>query len=233
MRFFFAVMPITLLVAATVLESTLIREGLQMQALTGTKLDLWQSETQTDCYLIHSGIGMVNMAYALGQVQAQYEVGLAINFGIAGTFDRTVALGSVVEVVADCFAELGADSPTGPLWLEQMGFPLFAVEGQAFYNELYNPSPSDSVYPKMNAITVNRVGGTSEGITQRLAEWPRDLETMEGAAFFMAFLRSRTPFYAFRGISNYVEPRNRDNWQIGPALRNVQQAVLALLPDFE
>ena len=71
------------------------------------------------------------------------------------------------------------------------------------------------------------------GIAERLSEWPRQLESMEGAAFFQAFLRTGTPFFAFRGISNYVEPRNRNNWQIALAVQNVQKAVLALLPELQ
>ncbi|MFK7922510.1 MAG: futalosine hydrolase [Bacteroidia bacterium] len=222
----------TLLVAATPLESQLIQKELQMKPLADSDIDLWQSDVGP-YYLLHSGIGMSNMAYALGYFQATYQVKQAINFGIAGSFDRSIALAEVVEVVSDCFAELGADSPQGPIWLEEMGFPLMKRANQAFYNELYNPKPSKSVYPKVSALTVNRVTGTETGLAERLAEWPRQLESMEGAAFFQAFLRSGTPFLAFRGISNYVEVRNKKNWQIGPAVQNVQKAILALLPDLQ
>lgn len=201
-----------------------------MTPVPQTPLDLWQSEAY---YLLHTGIGMSNMAYALGFFQAQHTLELAINFGIAGSFDRQFALGDVVEVVSDCFAELGADSPQGPIGLEKMGFPLMEIKNMPYYNELYNPKPSHSVYPKVSSLTVNRVGGTESGIAERLSEWPRQLESMEGAAFFQAFLRTETPFFAFRGISNYVEPRNRNNWQIGLAVQNVQKAVLALLPELQ
>ncbi|MEM6345909.1 MAG: futalosine hydrolase [Bacteroidota bacterium] len=219
-----------LLVAATALESPLIREALKMRPVSQSPIDLWQGE---EYFLLHTGIGMSNMAYALGYFQAIHELELAINFGIAGSFDRQFALGDVVEVVSDCFAELGADSPQGPIWLEEMGFPLMQLKNQPYYNELYNPKPSHSVYPKASALTVNRVGGTEAGIAERLAEWPRQLESMEGAAFFQAFLRAGTPFFAFRGISNYVETRNRKNWQIALAVQNVQKAVLALLPELQ
>lgn len=222
----------TLLVAATTLESQLIQKELQMKPLEDSYIDLWESKI-APYYLLHSGIGMSNMAYALGYFQAKYQIKLAINFGIAGSFDRNISLAEVVEVVSDCFAELGADSPHGPIWLEELGFPLMKRANQVFYNELYNPKPSQSVYPKVSALTVNRVSGTEAGLAERFAEWPRQIESMEGAAFFQAFLRSGTPFLAFRGISNYVEVRNKENWQIGPAVQNAQKAILALLPELQ
>ena len=71
--------------------------------------------------LLHTGIGMVNTAYQLGRFLAHNTPKRAIHFGIAGSYDPQFALGQVVEVVEDVFAELGADSPEGWLGLEQSG----------------------------------------------------------------------------------------------------------------
>ena len=52
---------------------------------------------------------MVATAFALGKHLAINQYDLAINLGIAGSFDRNIALGEVVEITEDTFAELGAE----------------------------------------------------------------------------------------------------------------------------
>ncbi len=44
------------------------------------------------------------------------------------------------------------------------------------------------------------------------------MESMEGAAVFYAALRFNTPCVQIRAVSNFVEPRNRESWEIGKAL---------------
>ncbi|MEZ4688452.1 MAG: hypothetical protein R3B47_21040 [Bacteroidia bacterium] len=60
--------------------------------------------------LVHSGIGMVNTAFEIGRLSQQYHFDLIVNIGIAGAIDRSLALGEVVEVTEDCFAEMGAET---------------------------------------------------------------------------------------------------------------------------
>jgi futalosine hydrolase len=47
------------------------------------------------------------------------------------------------------------------------------------------------------------------------------IESMEGAAFFYACRQAGVPCMQIRAVSNYVEKRNRDNWQIGLAVKNL------------
>ena len=48
-----------------------------------------------------------------------------------------------------------------------------------------------------------------------------DIETMEGAAFFYVCSREKIPFMALRAVSNIVEPRDREKWNIELALANL------------
>ncbi|HMQ88955.1 MAG TPA: hypothetical protein PKB07_15270, partial [Flavilitoribacter sp.] len=56
-----------------------------------------------------------------------------------------------------------------------------------------------------------------------------DIETMEGAAFFYVCLMESVPFLAIRSISNYVEARNREAWDIPGAIRALNDVVKGLL----
>ena len=212
-----------LLVAATELETVGLREELKMKLIHPR---IFQQEVNgNDIRLIHTGIGMVNTAFFLGEYLHENKPDLAVNFGIAGSFDLNFQLGDVVEVVEDAFSELGAESPEGFLGLEQMGFPLFELEGKKVFNHLANPVPSAISLPKTKAITVNKVHGLADSIAVAKTKWNPEIETMEGAAFFHAMLVKNIPFFAFRGISNYVEVRNKANWKIGLAVKNVQNFI--------
>src|ERR1700739_4574487 len=52
-----------------------------------------------------TGVGMVATAYSLGKHLATNQYDLAINLGIAGSFDRDIALGEPVEIIEDRFSE--------------------------------------------------------------------------------------------------------------------------------
>jgi len=213
-----------LLVAATQLETPLLRAELNLQpegeGLWGVKQDGVQ------LHLLHTGIGMVNTAFALGQYLALQRADAGINFGIAGSFEHSLALGQVVEVVQDSFSELGAESPHGFLDLQKLGFPLLETEAGPLYNTLTNPHiKGEGEVARVSGITVNQVHGRAEHIANCYQRWACAIESMEGAAFFYAMLRAGIPFEAYRGISNYVETRNKSKWDIPLAARNVQLFV--------
>ncbi len=212
-----------LLVAATSLETTYLRSVLGMKE---THQGRWHyTQPSADVYLLHTGIGMVNTAFALGQYLAKHPVDFAINFGIAGSFDKEMELGSVVEVIEDSFSELGAESPAGFIDLEKMGFPLLVTPTHTYFNKMSNPNIQAEEIPQVRGITVNRVHGIEAHAQAIQAEWNCQVESMEGAAFFYAMLSSGVPFHAYRGISNYVENRNKANWNIPLAAKNVQSFV--------
>jgi futalosine hydrolase len=224
--FIFSAMDI-LLVAATPSETLLLRKHWHFEPLS-PGLQCCQQPDQR-IFLLTTGIGMVSTAYCMGQSLGSHRFDRAINLGIAGSFDRKLSLGQVVEVVEDSFPELGAESPEGWLDLQAMGFAQFEQEGKSFFNTFSNPSPSPWGLPQVKAITVNQVHGRAESIAQSQKRWPVQLESMEGAAFFHAMIRAQTPFWAFRAISNYVEPRDRSQWNIPLAVSQVQEVVIEKL----
>lgn len=166
-----------------------------------------------------TGVGMVATAFALGKHLAAKNYDLVINLGIAGSFDRSIALGEVVEITEDRLAELGAQDDETFIPIETMGF------GES----CFFPAKAITTLKQVKAITVNTVhghGGSIEKIRRRLQP---QLESMEGAAFFYACKQAGVAGAQIRAVSNYVEKRNRDNWQIGLAIKNLNNFAIGFL----
>lgn len=154
-----------------------------------------------------------------------------VNAGIAGSFDPLFSPGTVVEITEDTFSEMGAEDHEDFLTMEKMGFPLLEVENTQYFNTFYNPFPTVLPIPKVTAITVNTVHGSESSILKARSRWNKQVETMEGAAFFQIMMAENLPFCALRGISNYVEPRNRANWNIRDAVMNMNSVLIDFLKE--
>lgn len=158
-----------------------------------------------------TGVGMVATAFALGQkLNGNYN--LVLNVGIAGSFDREISLGEVVNIVEDTFAELGAEDHENFISLPQLGF------GE---NKFSSSANTDLKLRKVKGITVNKVHGNAQSIDKTISLYQPQTESMEGAAVFYAASKVNTTALQVRSISNYVEPRNRESWQIGLAVTNL------------
>ncbi|HWZ15616.1 MAG TPA: futalosine hydrolase [Mucilaginibacter sp.] len=181
-----------------------------------------------DISLLITGVGMTATAFALGKHLANYQYDLAINLGIAGCFDRSFALGDVVEITEDTFAELGAEDGDEFLSIEKLGFGTNAYQSTAKLSNYYNASNNLNI-EQATAITVNTVSGNEVSIEKITARLKPQLESMEGAAFFYACREMNLPSLQIRAVSNYVEKRNRDNWKIGLAIKNLNTFAVEFL----
>jgi futalosine hydrolase len=52
---------------------------------------------------------------------------------------------------------------------------------------------------------------------------------MEGAAFMFACDQERIPYLQVRAVSNLVEKRNRDRWNIPLAIENLNKKIIEFL----
>jgi futalosine hydrolase len=172
-----------------------------------------------------TGVGMVATAYAMGSQLGVKKYDVVINLGIAGSFDRQIDLGEVVEIVSDRLAELGAENDTEFIPIESLGF------GQNRWNPTKSLSDFSTAFnlKKVNAITVNTVHGNEASIANIAKSLNPHLESMEGAAFFYACRQMNVPGLQIRSVSNYVEKRNRDNWKIGLAVKNLNNFAIELI----
>jgi futalosine hydrolase len=173
-----------------------------------------------------TGVGMVATAYALGRELALNQYDLAINLGIAGSFDRSIALGDIVEITEDNIAELGAEDDENFISIAQLGFGENNFKAGIGLHKIYK---GKATIKQATAITVNKVHGNNTSISSIITRLKPQLESMEGAAFFYACRKAGVPSLQIRAVSNYVEKRNRDAWQIGLAVKNLNTFAEELL----
>ena len=172
--------------------------------------------------ILVTGAGMVATAFAMGKHLAQNQYDLAINLGIAGSFDKSIVLGDVVEITEDTLAELGAEDDEDFITIEKLGF------GESTFRSTYK-LPEIFNLKKANAITVNTVHGNDASIKKLSGYIDAQIESMEGAAFLYACKQAGVPSLQIRAVSNYVEKRNRDAWRIGLAVKNLNTFAVELL----
>jgi futalosine hydrolase len=178
--------------------------------------------------ILVTGVGMVATAFSLGRHLAENKYDLALNLGIAGSFDRDIALGQVVEITEDTVAELGAEDGENFLPIADLGFGEATFYPSTQLADLYNLFNNFNLN-KARAITVNTVHGHEASIKKVAERLQPQLESMEGAAFFYACRQMNVPCIQIRAVSNYVEKRNRDNWQIGLAIKNLNTFAVEFL----
>lgn len=178
------------------------------------------------------GVGMTCTAYWMGKTLNNTLYDYAVNLGLAGTFDETIQLGEVVNVTTDRIAELGAED--GEKFLSLIDMDLiededFSLLNGAMVNSIAVDTKAIKSLKKVSAITVNTTHG-EEGSIEKIKElFNPQIESMEGAAFFYATLLEGIPCLQLRAISNRVEKRNKANWDIKLAVKNLTETSLKLL----
>lgn len=166
-----------------------------------------------------TGVGIPATAFHLGRILNAYPFALALNAGLAGSFDEQIVPGDVVEVTEESFGDLGAEDHENYLDLFQLGlvgrdeFPfntgrLFPLSGRL---------PSLGIR-QVRGTTVNTVHGAEHSIRAFRNRNTANIETMEGAAFVYACNVMKVPSLQVRAISNRVEARNRSAWKVNQAL---------------
>ncbi len=173
------------------------------------------------------GIGVVAIAFHLTQALMQRSYSRVISIGIAGSYTDDIPVGEIVQIVEDCFADLGIDDNGKFLNLYDAG--LTNVNDNFSGGFITNPSPTLSSHPLARAITVQTASGNQQRIDELANRYHPQVETMENAAFFYVCRMMNVPFASFRSISNKVEPRNRKSWQVTEAIERVNTAINALL----
>ncbi len=182
-----------------------------------------------------TGVGMVATAAHVSRALAQSPWDLALNIGVCGAFDRALPLASVVHITSDRLAELGVED--GPTFIPANVLGLVPPDEVPFTNgQLINRAPPPSsvlkALPEVTGITVNTVHGDDASIAAVVERHHPQVESMEGAAFMYACLIAGVPFAQVRAVSNHVERRNRDAWQLPEALAALEHTTAALLQEW-
>ena len=183
-----------------------------------------------------TGVGMIATTYYLAQLNLS-EYAFVINAGIAGSFNRDMAIGEITLVVSDCFAELGVDKEDSFVSVYEMGFSKknkeeFFDEKGVIHNSFFPDNAELNQLKKVSAITVNTINVDESRIRKVMKYYSPDLESMEGAAVFYTCMKQKIPCLQIRSVSNYIEPRNLYNWNIPFAISNLNKKVIGIISIF-
>lgn len=177
--------------------------------------------------ILITGVGMVSTAYYCAKtISRAYDC--AINAGIAGSFRNDIPVGTVVNVAYDRFSELGAEAEEKFLTIKEMG-----LNGtDSVDNTLSIKNREVEELKKVRGVTVNTVHGNRSSIEKVIAGFNPDVETMEGAAFLFVCKEEGIPCAQIRAVSNFVEPRNKESWNIPLAVKNLDEKITGILERF-
>lgn len=181
-----------------------------------------------------TGPGPIATCWRLARAIAPGRPAFALNAGIAGAFDRDLDIGDVVNVTSERFGDLGAEEADGN-FSDLFDLGLANADSPPFQKgKLHNPSAGQATFlPEVQGLTVSKVHGWKPSIETIRKKYPdARVESMEGAAFFYACLLTGIPFLEIRSISNYVEPRNREGWNLPLAIENLNKILTEMLDSF-
>ncbi|MBN2275086.1 MAG: futalosine hydrolase [Bacteroidales bacterium] len=179
--------------------------------------------------ILVTGYGSVFTAFHLTRTLFSYNYDLAINAGVAGSFDYFLEQGFVVNVIQDQFADLGFEDKLGFYTLgekEMINEDSFPFTGEIMRSlGNFEIEEIESMIP-VKAITVNTIHGSQEKIQRLKSKYHAEIETMEGAAFFYVCLMEKVPFLQIRAVSNFVEIPKVENWYLPLALKNLTKSMM-------
>lgn len=174
-----------------------------------------------------TGVGAMLTALAMSRTNKITEADLLINAGVAGSYNRELDLGAIVEVIEDRFADLGVENADGS-FTDVYEMDLTNGSQYPFENGMIKNEGQTS-YQNVSAITVNKVHGTEQSIKKIEAKYHPEIESMEGAAFLYTAKIMDIKCLQIRAISNYVEPRNKDNWNLQLAIDSLNKALIGIM----
>ena len=189
----------------------------------------WQD---LDIDLVITGLGTTFTTYFLTKALSLCNYDIVINAGIAGSFRDEISIGTVVNVKSEQFCDFGIEEGDRIKTIFDAGF----VEPDAFPfqgGKLINPHWYDNLeLPSVHGVTGNISHGSANSISRIKQEFDPDIESMEGAAVFYVCLSEKIPFLEIRAISNYVDIRDTEKWDIPTAVKNLSDELFKFLKRF-
>jgi futalosine hydrolase len=182
------------------------------------------------------GIGMMVTSFHLGRQLLTTHYDIAINAGIAGTYGNRIPVGDVVEVTCETMSELGAEEEENLVSVFELGLmdpDAFPFSKGLLVNNNPVKVPALENLMQVRGNTVSMIRSSKEGIRQVRKFTEADIESMEGAAFFYSCLVSGIPFIQVRAISNFVEERDKSNWKVPLALKNLNLTLQTVIEELE
>lgn len=196
----------------------------------GTKKSFFEYTFKSDSYFpLVTGIGSMHTAFSISRYCQGKSFDFAFNLGVAGSISKDFQLGQVVQVTHDRLADLGIETA------DQEFQDVFDLELEKKNNypfqdgQIQTDLIPGSTLRSASGITVNKSSGSAVTIQQRTNKYKFEIETMEGCGFLYVCKMLDLKAYQLRAISNYVEPRNKENWKLNLALDNLTAEMVEII----
>jgi futalosine hydrolase len=186
--------------------------------------------------ILTTGHGSVFAAYHLTRALNMINYDLAINVGLAGSFDHFLEQGFVVNVIQEQFADLGIIHKNNFYTLaeeelmDENQFPF--VDGKLHSIGNFDLDEVESLIP-VKGITLNTLHSDPSWLSKLREKFDAEIETMMGAAFFYVCLKEKIPFLQIRSISRFVEIRRIENWNIPTAIESLTMTIINIFNELK
>ena len=180
--------------------------------------------------ILLTGIGMLQTTYSVTKYLELIQPSIIIQAGIGGSFRKDWPLGTVVQVTQEVIAELGFRE-SDKRFVSMFDSELMDKNQAPFSDGILRNEKEESFkfLTKARGVSCNTVTGTEERKQELFDLYDPEIESMEGAGFFYPCLQSNIPFIEVRSISNYVGDRNREEWEVPLAIKNLNEVLLKMI----
>ncbi|SDJ02651.1 futalosine hydrolase [Alteribacillus bidgolensis] len=177
--------------------------------------------------VIAGGVGLAEAAASTAIALTKDSYTAVVSAGIAGGFRAQTELGSIVVASEIWGADLGAETNEGFYDLEKLNLGCSRYQCDPLLTDKLCTSIAErGLKAQTGAIlttaAVTGTAKTAENLAVRVPE--AKAEAMEGFGVAVSAQKFDVPVFEIRSISNFVGPRDRDNWKIKEALAVLEQA---------
>jgi futalosine hydrolase len=184
-----------------------------------------------DTDVLITGIGLTATTYSLGKQLSLKKYDLVLQAGVAGCFDTSLALGTVVAVKKDTIADQSV------IELNELKslFDLKLVPDSQFpYTNKWLANTNKKILSlselkQVNGISVNEITTDNKKAEFYRKHFKPMAESMEGAALHYVCLMEGVPFLQIRSMSNYITERDKSKWDMTDSINNLNNALFKII----
>lgn len=184
-----------------------------------------------DIDILISGIGMTATTYYLCKQIKIKKYAFVIQAGVAGCFDSSLPLGTVVAVKQDTIADQSV------VELKQLK-TIFDLKLVPYHQHPYKKGWLINPYKDLlkrsglqavKGISINQISTSKQIINFYRQTFNATVESMEGAALHYVCLMENIPFLQIRSISNYIGERNKKKWDMKESILNLNRELMRIM----
>ena len=197
-------------------------------------IELTRTDSRNNIDILISGIGLTASTYHLAKQLALKKYDLAVQAGVAGSFDLRIPLGAVVAVNQDAIA----DQSVVELQKLKTLFDLKLVpQDQYPYKKGWLINPNKDILKKTKLKIVKGISVNQISTSKQMIQFYKDMfgpvtESMEGSALHYVCLMENIPFAQIRSISNYIGERNKKKWDMMDSIANLNEALIKTINNY-